>query len=537
VSWNLLLKVIVLSHIGRDILAMRVCQMKRWFRSLIFVGLLCACMMQRGFAELRLPRMIGDHSVLQRQVPIHIWGWSSADEHITVTFHAQSRSADANAYGEWSVWLEPEQAGGPYTLTVSGTAPDSHRISVADVLIGDVWVASGQSNMEMPLRGFPGSAVVKNAAQEIAGAQQPQIRLLRIDHTFSDIPVDDIADSWTLCTPETAAEFSAVAYFFGREIQQKERVPIGLIDSTWGGTPIESWLSLEAIGSDASLMPVFAARAHFADEQGRLAAVRAAEKREDAAAAETHQPQPKHPWHPDEGPWRPAGLYNGMIAPLTPYSIKGFLWYQGESNSAPELAPMYTKLFPAMIADWRARWRQGELPFLYVQISSFHPDERQEWGIIRDAQRRTLAVAKTAMVVSLDVGTLDNVHPPDKQTVGARLALAARGLVYGDGSDYSGPVFRQATTEPGGMRVWFDHASGGLHMAHADASGSFESAFEVAGDDRKFIPAHAVVDGETVLVTSSAVRNPRYVRYAWANESKGGLYNREGLPASTFTSE
>jgi len=506
--------------------------MNRWFRSLIFVGLLCGCMMQRGFAELRLPRMIGDHSVLQRQVPIHIWGWASAGERVTVTLHAQSKAVDANAYGEWSVWLAPEQAGGPYTLTVSGTAPDSHQLSVADVLIGDVWVASGQSNMEMPLRGFPGSAVVKNAAQEIAGAQQPEIRLLRIDHKVSNIPMDDVADSWTQCTPETATEFSAVAYFFGREIQQKEQVPIGLIDSTWGGTPVESWMSLGALGADASLMPVFATRARFAEEQSRLAAVEAAEKREDAVAAEAHRPKPKHPWHPDEGSWLPAGLYNGMIAPLTPYSIKGFLWYQGETNSAPERAPIYAKLFPAMIADWRARWQQGELPFLYVQISSFHsPDEG--WGVVRDAQRRTLAVAKTAMAVSIDVGTLDNVHPPDKQTVGARLALAARGLVYGDGSDYSGPVFRQATTEPGGMRVWFDNAKGGLR---AD-TGSFESAFEIAGDDHKFAPAHAVVEGETVLVTSGAVRNPRYVRYAWANESKGGLYNRDGLPASTFTSE
>ena len=507
--------------------------MSRWFRSLMFAGVLCGCMVERSFAELRLPRVIGDHSVLQRQVPIHIWGWASAGEHVTVALHAQSRSTDANDYGEWSVWLEPEQAGGPYVLTVSGAAPDSQQLSVTDVLIGDVWVASGQSNMEMPLRGFPGSAVVKNAAQEIAGAQEPQIRLLRIDHKVSDIPVDDIANSWTLCTPETAAEFSAVAYFFGREIQQKERVPIGLIDSTWGGTPIESWLSLDALGADASLMPVFASRARFADEQGRLAAVLAAEKREDVAAVEAHQPQPKHPWHPEEGPWRPAALYNGMIAPLTPYSIKGFLWYQGESNSTSERAPMYAKLFPAMIADWRTRWQQGELPFLYVQISSFHsPDEG--WGVVRDAQRRTLAVAKTAMAVSIDVGTVDNIHPPDKQTVGARLALAARGLVYGDVSDYSGPVFRQATTEPGGMRVWFDNASG-LHVdraAHAEAS-----AFEIAGADHKFVTGHAVVEGETVLVTSSAVRNPRYVRYAWANESTGGLSNKAGLPASTFTSE
>jgi sialate O-acetylesterase len=507
--------------------------MSKCFRSVAIALLLSStCALPSALAELRLPMMIGDHSVLQRQVPIHIWGWASAGEHVSVTLHAQSRSADADTYGEWSMWLQPEQAGGPYTLTVSGTAPDSHPLSITDILIGDVWVASGQSNMELPLRGFPGSAVIKNAEQEIAAADQPQIRLLRIDHKVSDVPTDDIANSWTLCTPQTAAEFSAVAYFFGRAINHHEHIPIGLIDSTWGGTPIESWMSLDALGDDASFMPVFAARARFANEQSRLAEVKAAEEREDIAAAQAHQPKPEHPWHPFESSWVPSDLYNGMIAPLTQYSIKGFLWYQGEANSSPERAPLYAKLFPAMIADWRAQWRQGDLPFLYVQISSFHSDG-EDWGAIRDAQRRTLSVAHTAMAVSLDVGDVSNVHPSDKQTVGARLALAARGMVYHDSSGYSGPAFRQATIEPGGMRVWFDAASGGLRT---DAP-IFESAFELAGDDHKFVRAHAVVDGETVLVTSTEVRNPRYVRYAWANESKGGLYNQAGLPASTFTSE
>ena len=493
-------------------------------------------------AEIRLPKMIGDHAVLQRRAPIHIWGWSSPDEQITVKFHAQTRSASANAYGEWEVYLQPEEAGGPYTLAVSGNGPDSHPLSVSDVLVGDVWLASGQSNMEIPLRGFPGSAVIKNAGQEIAAADMPHIRLLRVDHKASDIPVDNIADAWTLCTPQTATDFSAVAYFFGRQIHQDEKVPIGLIDSTWGGTPIASWMSLTALGRDASFMPVFASRAKFADQQSRLTQVIAAEKREDAAALEAHRPMPKHPWHPSEVSWTPAALYNGMIAPLAPYSIKGFLWYQGETDSAPERAPLYAALFSAMIADWRAQWKQGNLPFLYVQISSFH-SEGEDWGTIRDAQRRTLDVANTAMAVSIDVGEADNVHPPDKQTVAARLALAAHGMVYHDtGGESSGPAFRQATTEPGAMRVWFDHASGGLQTNLAPAGSkvtpeSFESAFEVAGADRKFFSAQAKIEGETVVVTSSAVPHPQYVRYAWANEAVGGLYNRAGLPASTFTSE
>ncbi|MBB5061941.1 sialate O-acetylesterase [Granulicella mallensis] len=517
--------------------------MSKWLRSFTFAWIFFAFGgVWRASAEVRLPKIIGEHSVLQRRVPIHIWGWAAPEEQVSVSLHSQSKSTEANTYGEWSVWLQPEQAGGPYTLTVKGSASDSHPLSFSDILIGDVWVVSGQSNMEIPLRGFPGSAVIKNADAEIASANRPQIRLLLIDHKISDTPTNDIGSGWTLCTPLTATEFSAVAYFFGREISNDEHVPIGLIDSTWGGTPIESWMSLDALSSDASLMPAFAFRARFADEQSRLAQVEAAEKREDEAAAQAHQPKPKHPWHPAEGSWLPAALYNGMIAPLTPYSIKGFLWYQGETNSAPERAPLYARLFPVMIADWRAQWRQGNLPFLYVQISSFHSDG-ENWGIIRDAQRRTLAVANTAMAVSIDVGETNNVHPADKQSVAARLALAAHGMVYHDGSsNYAGPLFRQATTEDGGMRVWFDNAAGGLRVGRPSHSGSssstsFESAFELAGDDRKFSPAHAVVEGETVLVTSSAVRNPRYVRYAWDNESMGGLYNQDGLPASTFTSE
>jgi sialate O-acetylesterase len=516
--------------------------MGKYFRSSIFAWMFFAVGgAWQASAEVRLPQIISEHAVLQRQVPIHIWGWAAPEERVSVTLHAQSQSANANIYGEWSMWLQPEAAGGPYTLTVNGTAPGDHPLSFSDILIGDVWLASGQSNMEMPLRGFPGSAVVKNADTEIASANQPQIRLLRVEHKASDTPVNDIGSHWTLCTPQTAAEFSAVAYFFGRAINRKEHVPIGLIDSTWGGTPIESWMSLGAFGSDASLMPVFATRARFANEQARLAQVEAAEKREDEAALQAHQPKPKHPWHPLEGSWLPAALYNGMIAPLTPYSLKGFLWYQGETNSAPERAPLYARLFPAMIADWRGQWQQSNLPFLYVQISSFHSDG-ESWGVIRDAQRRTLAVTNTAMAVSLDVGDPANVHPPDKQTVGARLALAANGMVYHDASTYAGPLFRQATTEPAGMRVWFDDASDGLHIGGSSPEGappssSFQSAFELAGDDHKFFPAHATVEGETVLVTSPAVRNPRYVRYAWDNESSGGLYNQSDLPAATFTSE
>lgn len=484
-----------------------------------------------GAAEVRLPHIISDHTVLQREAPIHIWGWSEPEEKITVRFHSQTRSAEANAQGEWSLWLMPERAGGPYTLTAQGSSNGNlSTVTVSDVLVGDVWLASGQSNMEMPLKGFPGSAVVKNSAQEIARATLPQVRLLRIEQKSSSVPVEDVEDTWTPCTPETAADFSAVAYFFGREISQKEHVPIGLIDATWGGTPVASWISLNGISADASLMPIFAARARFADGQSRLSRVVAAEKREDAAALAAHRPVPRHPWHPEEASWLPAALFNGMIAPVTPYSIKGAIWYQGETDSAPETASIYAKSFSTMIGDWRSHWQQGNFPFLFVQISSFKSDD-EWWGMIRDQQRRTLAVSNTAMAVSLDVGTPDNVHPPDKQTVGARLALAARGVVYGENVDYAGPLFRQATREGAGMRVWFDHGAGLVSKDGAPIG------FEVAGKDRQFVPARAVIRGSSILVTSDAVKDPQYVRYAWQNVTAANLYNGAGLPTSTFTSE
>ncbi len=477
--------------------------------------------------------MLSDHAVLQRDRPIHIWGWATPGAHLTAKFHAQSVPAIADERGAFSLWLAPEPAGGPWTLTLSGDSPD---LTVSDLLVGDVWFASGQSNMEIPLSGFPGSAVIKDADKEIAAATNPKLRLLLVDRKSSDIPLNNIPDTWTLCNPETAAKFSAVAYFFGREIAAKENVPVGLVDSTWGGTPADSWVSMDTLGSPPDLLPAFTARAHFADEQTDLKAQIAAEKAEDEAAHAAGKPLPRHGWHPDETSWSPASLYNGMIAPFIPMSIRGFIWYQGETNSAQDRAPYYHTLFSSLIRDWRMQFAQANLPFYFVQISSFN-SPAEDWGRVRDAQRRTLQLTNTAMAVTLDVGTPDNVHPPDKQTVGHRLALAARHMVYGETDlPYASPLFRQATTqiEPDGataLRVWFDHAQG------LTPRGEPIDAFEIAGADHHFVPAQARIDGQTVLVSASAVPHPVYVRYGWMGVMPHNLYNAAGLPASTFTSE
>lgn len=477
-------------------------------------------------AEVRLPHMLSEHAVLQRERPIRIWGWSDPSEAVEVGFHEQKLHLVANDLGEFSGWLAPEKAGGPYSLTVTGPR-GSAAVTVGDLLVGDVWFASGQSNMEMPLKGFPGQAAVKNSAGEIAASAHPNLRLLRFDHNASAFPVDDVTAAWTRCEPASAADFSAVAYFFGREIAEREQVPVGLIDATWGGTPIDSWMSLGSIAADASLMPVFSSRARFAASQTERQRTSERDRREDQAARSRHETPPQHPWHPEDRSWNPSMLFNGMIAPATPYTVRGFLWYQGESDSSPERSSMYAKLFPTMIEDWRDKWGGGALPFLFVQISSFDTPPEM-WGVIRDAQRRTLSVANTAMAVSLDVGDAKNVHPADKQTVGHRLALGARRLSYGESLEWSGPLYREATAEGAGARVWFDHAEGGLR-AKGPVLG-----FELAGDDGHFVLASATVHDDSVLVQAEAVSHPRMVRYAWANVANANVENREALPASTF---
>ncbi|MGC2400173.1 MAG: sialate O-acetylesterase [Acidobacteriaceae bacterium] len=486
-------------------------------------GLLC--LLGAAQAEVRLTPVITDHAVFQRDVPIHLWGDASPGEKITISFHGQTMTTSATTVGLWDAWLKPEPAGGPFALTIHG----SSDLTRSDLLVGDVWFASGQSNMEMPLGGFPNSAVVTNAEQEIAQANLPQVRLLRMEHQSSPSPLNNIAATWQLCTPATARDFSAVAFFFAREIAQREHVPIGVIDSSWGGTPIDSWISLDALSADASLMPAFAARARFADQQSHLGLVESAEKHAEEDAKARHVPPPSHPWHPDPYSWIPAGLYNGMVAPFTPYAIKGFLWYQGETDSDPGRAPLYARILPALVADWRAQWGLGNLPFLFVQISSFGDKPPSNWGLIRDSERRTLAVANTGMAVSLDVGQRDNVHPPDKQTVGARLALAGRALAYGEtGLEFTGPLYRQVTRQGTDLEIWFDHAEG------LNSKGDEVKGFEVAGPDGRFVAAAAKVQGATVLLSSPEVSEPQQVRYAWQNFTDANLYNGASLPASTF---
>ena len=500
-------------------------------RKLLF-AILLASIATLAQGEVRLPKLFTSHMVLQRDKPIHIWGWAQVGEPVSASFNGITAATTGDPLGHWSLYLPPQPAGGPFTLTITG----ANKLSFDDVLLGDVWFASGQSNMEMPLAGFPGSAVVNNAAQEIANANHPTMRLFTVHRKTSNYPLDDFAEtsSWQPCTPETAAKFSAVAYFFGHDLNTRERVPIGLIDSTWGGTPVASWTSLDALSSDPSLMPVFAARAQMTAQQAEMPAIIANEKREDAAARAAHRPPPIHTWHnPDSDSWAPAYLFNGMVAPAVPFAIEGVIWYQGESDSGPARAPLYRQVFATLISDWRKQWREGNFPFLFVQIANFDAKGSENWPLIREAQRRTLRLRDTAMAVTVDIGDPNNIHPANKQTVGTRLALAARALAYGENIEYSGPLFQQTSTENNAMRVWFDHLAGGLSAK----GGATLEGFEIAAADHRFLPATARVDGSSVLVSNPQVTRPAFVRFGWADAPVVNLYNSLGLPASPFTSE
>jgi sialate O-acetylesterase len=476
-----------------------------------------------SYADVTVPALLADHMVVQRGLPVHVWGMAAPHEAVAVTFRGETKTGTADDDGRWSIYLSPGEAGGPFELSIKAT----NTIVLHDILVGDVWVASGQSNMEFPMTGLV------NAQTEIAAAQNPKIRLFLVKHKPADYPLENVeSKGWAACTPETAADSSAVAYFFARSLQQKLGVPIGLIESSWGGTAAESWTSLHTLGADAALMPVFSARAKMVDEQSTDVL---RQQREDiefqkavAQAKAEGKPLPWPQWHPDFAAWAPAALYNGMIAPLTPFAIRGVIWYQGEANASPDRASLYARLFQTMIRDWRNSWGEGDFPFLFVQIANWNTEPGELWPDVRNAQRQALALRNTGMAVTIDIGDPNDIHPKNKQDVGLRLSLAARAITYGEKIEWSGPLYRQITQEEHALRVWFEHANGLM------AKGVTVTGFEVAGADGKYSAADAKIEGTSVVVSSAAVPEPVSVRYGWAPNPNCNLFNKEGLPASPF---
>jgi sialate O-acetylesterase len=465
--------------------------------------------------------------VLQQGAPVRIWGKADPGEGVTVQFQNQTASAKADAAGKWAVYLKPLSPGAASVMSING----SNKIQVQDVLVGEVWVGSGQSNMQMSV----GSSA--NADQEIAQANFPMIRLFEVKRLVSDTPMDDVTGKWTLCSPETVRGTSAAGYFFSRDIHQKLGIPVGFIHSSWGGTPAQSWTTKEDLEAEPALKFI------LDDWQRSLAAYPAAKEKFDkqmedwkkaaAAAKAEGKPAPAAPRAPN-GPGHqntPAGLYNAMIAPLTPYAIRGALWYQGESNASASHAYAYRRLFRTMIEGWRQQWGQGEFPFLFVQLANFKSNIY--WPLLRESQNDALDLRNTGMAVIIDVGESKDIHPKNKQAVGQRLALAARATVYGEKIVYSGPMYRQLTSEGKSLRTWFDHTGGGLKSRDGGAL----TGFTIAGADGKFVPADAKIDGGTVVVSSPEVTAPVAVRYAWLDDPVANFINAEGLPASPFRTD
>ena len=467
-------------------------------------------------ATVRLPKLVGPHMVLQRDAPLPLWGWAAPGEAVSVTFRGKTYQTASGAGGRWQATLPPQAAGGPFTLVVKG----DNTLELNDVLIGDVWLAAGQSNMQFKVKDDNphGYQPVQDSDQEIAAANYPNIRMFTISQTPAYRPEADVPGSgWQVCSPATVAGFSAVAYFFGREIHQRCRVPVGLLVSSWGGTPAEAWVSAEGLRA-------------FPEFQPQIEAFRQATTR----LAEDFRAVPKPPGA-QGAPNAPTDLYNGMIAPLRPFALKGIIWYQGETNVGR--AEQYRTLLPALITDWRAQWGQP-LPFLFVQLANYKkpsPEPTESaWAELRDAQTTALALPHTGMATAIDIGEADDIHPHNKQAVGHRLALAARQMTYGERKLVAnGPTYVSMTVDGAIVRLKFTPTKAGLLMKGPDTL----RGFAMAGADRKFYWASARLVGREVLVQCAQVPAPVAVRYNWADNPAGNLYNGADLPAVPFRTD
>lgn len=501
--------------------------------ALLATLLLCG----HAVAEVKLPPLFSDHMVLQSAAAVPVWGQADPGEAVSVEVAGQKKTAKASADGRWMVKLDPLKAGETLTLTVKG----KNTLTVSDVLTGEVWLGSGQSNMQMNV------GAANNAKEEIAAANFPQIRMFTVDRVVAVSPEKECGGKWVICSPATASAFSATAYFFGREIHQSRKVPVGLIHSSWGGTPIEGWTSMDAQQAERKLAPMLAgweakmkvpfdeAKAKAQHEKQMAVWKTQVEK----AKAEGRKPPqaPKLQIAPRLQTSHPANLFNGMIAPVIPYAIRGAIWYQGENNANRPEANLYATQLSLLIKDWRQRWGQGEFPFAWVQLPNFKkpgddPGAPSSWAVVREAMLQTLAVPNTGMAIAIDAGDADNIHPRDKQTVGKRLALWARAKVYGETIPFSGPLPAGHKIQGNEVVLSFSHADSGLAAKGGELTG-----FAIAGRDKKWFRAAARIEGDNVIVSSPEVKDPVAVRYAWADNPQATLTNGAGLPASPFRTD
>ena len=487
---------------------------------------------------LRLPTLFGDHMVLQRDTPIPVWGEAAAGDTVRVRLGAHQGEAVTDANGRWEVALPALPAGGPHSLTISG--PDS--LVLTDILMGDVWVCGGQSNMEWSFR-----KLAPAYEEVVRRADHERIRLIDVERSYSFAPQSDVISSgWNRCTPATLIDFSAVGFFFGQSLEETEQVPIGLISSNWGGTRAKPWTDQRYVtkpdSADVAMLRTGYASLGdqvitFTTYDSILRTMKADWPDPDEHLADYHArlvPRVGHP-RPDG---QPGLLFNAMIAPLTQLPVAGVVWYQGETNRKHPAG--YAATLTTLIEGWRSAWQRPRLPFLIVQLANWQqPADSPHRGnipLIREAQLTVAQrVPATGLAVTIDIGDSSNIHPTNKKEVGERLALIARHQVYEDSVVYSGPVFQKMEIGEHQAALYFDHTGSGLTVQGAHSS---VQEVMVAGQDRKFYPATATIDGHRLIVSSPDVPEPVAVRYAWADHPpRANLYNREGLPASPFRTD
>lgn len=460
----------------------------------ILLTLLLVAPFLAGFAAIRLPDIFSDGMVLQQKSSVPIWGWAEAGHKVTLqtSWNKKKYTTSAASNGAWKIQVPTPAAGGPYSIRIS----DEETIELQDVLIGEVWLCSGQSNMEMPMMGFPKQAITRSA-EFIESSTNPNIRLFRVPRAAQVSPQDTLSAKWQQANPASVKPFSAVGYLYARLLQEKLQVPVGIIASSYGGTPIEAWMPKESLQEFPSVK----------------------------------LPSMTNP--PAQLKNQPTVLYNAMIHPVAGYGIRGFLWYQGEANARNP--HMYAQLMAAMVKEWRARWHSENLPFYYVQIAPFYKkDSTNASTRVREAQLKALSlVPASAMAVTLDAGDENNIHPSDKLTVAQRLYQIALAKTYGvKNTAWSGPVYKSMKVAKDTVYLRFDQATSGL-----TDKGKGLHQFEVAGADRVFYPAEAGITPMGVSVYSPQVKHPVAVRYGFKDWVSGDLYNKEGLPASSFRTD
>ena len=501
------------------------------FKRVLFVCV-CLCLPLSAMAAVTVPSIIGDHMVLQEGKSAPVWGKAAPGESVSVSIGGKTVKTTADKDGRWMVKLPKMKAGGPLEMTITGK---ENALAVKDILVGEVWIGSGQSNMQWTVKDS------KNGKDECAAANYPNIRLFYVKRTVATTPQDNCEGEWKVCTPESVPDFSAVLFFFGRDLHKELNLPVGLIHSSWGGTPAESWTTRETLAADPELKVIVdrwdqnlanypvAKAAYDKDVQAWEKAVAEAK-----AAGQAEPKKPAAPQGPDS-PWLAGGLYNAMIHPIVPYGVKGAVWYQGESNAGR--AYQYRNLFSTMIKDWRRVWGTDDFSFYFVQLANFtavKPEpEDSDWAELREAQNMALKLKNTGVALAIDIGEEKDIHPRNKQEVGRRLALNALAKDYDKNVVFSGPMYKSVRVKGNEAVIKFSHTENGLVARGGDAL----KGFAIAGADKKFVWADAKIVGNTVVVSSPKVDKPVAVRYAWANNPVCNLYNGAGLPASPFRTD